>query len=240
MSSIKWIETKDYEDLSKKACDIFVEQLQNKPNSVIGLATGSTPIGLYKELVQQYLSGNVSFKDVVSFNLDEYVGIDPNNEASYHYFMNYHLFKHIDIQKENIHIPEGHSSDLETACRTYEQQIKEAGGIDLQVLGIGVNGHIGFNEPGTPFDSLTHIVELTQSTIEANQKYFEKPEDMPRKAITMGIQSILNAKKIILLISGETKQEAYDRLRTGIITEDLPASALHQHPDVTVIYTGVK
>ena len=240
MSSIKWIEAKDYEDLSKKACDIFVEQLQNKPNSVIGLATGSTPIGLYKELVQQYHSGNVSFKDVVSFNLDEYVGIDPNNEASYHYFMNYHLFKHIDIQKENIHIPEGHSSDLETACRTYEQQIKEAGGIDLQVLGIGVNGHIGFNEPGTPFDSLTHIVELTQSTIEANQKYFEKPEDMPRKAITMGIQSILNAKKIILLISGETKQEAYDRLRTGIITEDLPASALHQHPDVTVIYTGVK
>lgn len=240
MSEINWIETKDYEELSKKACELFVQQIKEKPNSVIGLATGSTPIGLYEELVKQYQSGNISFKDVITFNLDEYVGIDPNNEASYHYFMNYHLFQHIDINKEHIHIPEGHSEDLSKACRTYEQQIEAAGGLDLQVLGIGVNGHIGFNEPGTPFDSLTHIVDLTESTIEANKKYFDKPEDMPRRAITMGIQTILNAKKIVLLISGATKQEAYDRLRSGEITEDLPASALHQHPDVTVIYTGVK
>lgn len=240
MSSIKWIEAKDYEDLSKRACELFVDQIHQKPDSVIGLATGSTPIGLYEELVKQYQSGKISFKDVITFNLDEYVGIDPNNEASYHYFMNHHLFQHIDIKKEHIHIPEGHSADLENACRTYEQQIEAAGGLDLQVLGIGVNGHIGFNEPGTSFDSLTHIVELTESTIEANKKYFEKPEDMPRKAITMGIQTILRAKKIILLISGATKQEAYETLRSGLITEDLPASALHQHPDATIIYTGVQ
>lgn len=240
MSSINWIQAKDYEELSKKACELFVQQLKVKPNSVIGLATGSTPIGLYEELVKQYQSGNISFKDVISFNLDEYVGIDPNNEASYHYFMNHHLFQHIDIQKENIHIPEGYSTDLEKVCSAYEEKIDVVGGIDIQVLGIGVNGHIGFNEPGTPFDSKTHVVQLAESTIKSNQRFFEKPEDMPRSAITMGIQSILKAKKILLLISGTAKQEAYNRLRSGEITEELPASVLHRHHDVTVIYTDVQ
>lgn len=240
MSSLKWIETKDYHELSEKACDIFEAQIKEKPTSVLGLATGSTPIGLYNELVERNKAGIISFKDVTTFNLDEYVGIDPNNKASYHYFMNEHLIDHVDINKENTNIPDGHVSNLQEACNKYEQLIEKAGGIDLQVLGIGVNGHIGFNEPGTSFESLTHIVELTQSTIDANQKYFDKPEDMPRSAITMGIKTILQAKKIVLLISGESKQEAYTRLRTGEITEDFPASALHLHPDVTVIYTGVK
>lgn len=240
MSSLKWIETKNYDELSEIASDLFEQQIKQKPTSVIGLATGSTPIGLYNRLVERNKAGILTFKDVTTFNLDEYVGIDPNNKASYHYFMNEHLIDHIDIKKENTYIPEGHINDLETACHVYEEQIQKSGGIDLQVLGIGVNGHIGFNEPGTSFDSLTHIVELTQSTIEANQKYFDKPEDMPKSAITMGIKTILQARKIILLISGESKQDAFSRLRTGEITEDFPASSLHLHPDVTVIYSGVK
>lgn len=236
---MNWIQATDYDHLSELAAEIFQQQLKEKPDSILGLATGSTPIGLYKKLVERHNNGLLSFEKVTTFNLDEYVGLNPENEASYHYFMNEHLFQHINIDKKNVHIPSG-LGDTEKNAQQYEKLIEETGGIDLQLLGIGVNGHIGFNEPGTSFQSKTHVVELTQSTIEANKKYFPNPNDIPTRAITMGIDTILHAKKIILLISGETKQEAFNRLKSGEITEDFPASALHNHPNVTVIYEGVK
>lgn len=170
-----------------------------------------------------------------TFNLDEYVGLSPENPNSYHYFMFHQFFDHIDIQRENIHIPSGLGNPEENA-KDYEKKIEEAGGIDLQLLGIGVNGHIGFNEPGTSFKSHTHIVKLAQSTIEANKRFFSDPNDVPTHAITMGIAQILKAKKIILLISGDTKHEAFEQLKSGKITEEFPASALHHHPNVTVIF----
>lgn len=239
MEKLDWIEASSYEHLSEICAQIFEDQLKEKPNSILGLATGSTPIGLYKKLVERYEKGIISFKDVKTFNLDEYVGLSPENENSYHYFMFNKLFNHIDIKKENVHIPSGLGDAKNTAIQ-YEKLIEEVGGIDLQLLGIGVNGHIGFNEPGTSFQSKTHIVELTQSTINANKRFFEKIEDVPTQAITMGIESILKAKKIILLISGKSKQEAFNRLKSGEVTEDFPASALHNHPNVIVIYEGVK
>lgn len=235
--ALKWIEASNYEEMSKLGAEIYIEQLKTKANSIFGLATGSTPIGFYKQLIAQSKEQGLSFADVKTFNLDEYVGIDPENECSYHYFMHDNLFQHIDIKKENVHVPSG--LNIEEAAQ-YDQKIEAAGGIDIQLLGIGVNGHIGFNEPGTPFENFTHVVELTPSTREVNSVYFNNPEDVPTHAVTMGTESIMNARKIVLLISGESKQEAYDRLRSGEISEDFPASALHNHSDVTVIYTDVK
>lgn len=239
-TNMKWIEAVSYEEMSQIAATMFKEQLQQVKASVFGMATGSTPEGLYKELVKAYQAGELSFAEAKSFNLDEYIGITPENKASYHYFMDDNLFAHIDMKRENIHVPAGDSEDTEKAAKDYDAAIATAGGIDIQLLGIGVNGHIGFNEPGTPFELGTNIVELTQSTREANQIYFDSIDDVPTKAITMGIQTIMNAKKVILLISGTSKQDAYERLRSGEITTDFPASALHKHKDVTVIYTGVK
>lgn len=236
---MNWIEAKDYNQLSEIGAQIFKDQLKEKPHSILGLATGSTPIGLYKQLIASFERGEISFKEVQTFNLDEYVGLSPENKNSYFYFMHDQLFNHIDIKKENVHIPSG-LGDVDANAREYEELINESGGIDLQLLGIGVNGHIGFNEPGTSFDSKTKIVDLTESTIEANKRFFDRVEDVPTRAITMGIDSIMKAKKIVLLISGATKQEAYDKLRSGEISEDFPASALHNHPNVTVIYEGVK
>lgn len=237
--NMKWIEAASYEEMSKIAADLFVGHMKKNSRSVIGLATGGTPEGFYQELVKSYQSGEISFSETTTFNLDEYVGITKENEASYHYYMKKHLFDHIDIKPENINLPNGGAPNLEKAAKEYERQIGEAGGIDLQLLGIGTNGHIGFNEPGSSFEQETHIVELTDSTREANKVYFEKVEDVPTHAITIGIKTIMQAKKIVLLISGASKQEAYDRLRTGQVTEQFPASALHLHDDVTVIYTGV-
>lgn len=239
-TKLKWIEAANFEEMSKIAADLFTEQLQDKPNSVLGMATGGTPEGFYKEMVERYRARQVSFQHAKSFNLDEYVGLTPDNEASYHYYMDEKLFNHIDMQRENIHVPEGNTADLDVAAGQYDAKIAAAGGIDMQLLGIGVNGHIGFNEPGTPFALGTNIVELTESTREANKIYFDKFEDVPTHAITMGIDTIMKSKKIVLLISGASKQEAFDRLRSGEITEDFPASALHNHENVTVIYTGVK
>ncbi|MFL0584878.1 glucosamine-6-phosphate deaminase [Solibacillus silvestris] len=239
-TNFKWIEAANYDELSKIAATIFIDQLKKDSAMVFGMATGGTPEGFYKKLVAAYKAGEISFKQAKSFNLDEYIGIDPANEASYHYYMDYNLFNHIDMKRENIFLPAGNKSNLEKAAAEYDALINTAGNIDIQLLGIGVNGHIGFNEPGTPFDLGTNIVELAQSTREANQVYFDSIDDVPTHAITMGIKTILSSKKIVLLISGASKQEAFDRLRSGVVTEDFPASALHNHPDVTVIYTDVK
>nr|WP_274310531.1 glucosamine-6-phosphate deaminase [Solibacillus daqui] len=240
VSNINWIEAADYDELSKIAAKIFKEELQKHPEMVLGLATGGTPEGFYKELVEAYKAGEISFEKAQSFNLDEYVGINAANEASYHYYMDQQLFNHVDMKTDNIHLPEGDTNDLQTAATQYDAKIEAVGGIDIQLLGIGVNGHIGFNEPGTSFDLGTNVVELTESTREANKIYFNSIEEVPTHAITMGIQTILNAKKVVLLISGTSKQEAINRLRSGVITEDFPASALHNHSNVTVIYTDVK
>ena len=237
---MKWMQAASYEEMSKIAASLFISCINENSKSVIGLATGGTPEGFYKELVKSYKSGEVSFAGATSFNLDEYVGLSAENEASYHCYMKRNLFDHIDIKPENIHLPNGDAQDLEKAAMEYEKHIKAAGGIDIQLLGIGVNGHIGFNEPGSSFEKGTHVVELTASTREANRMYFEQLEDVPTHAITMGIKTIVQAKKIVLLISGASKQEAYDRLRAGQVTEQFPASVLHLHDDVTVIYTGVE
>lgn len=239
-TNMEWIEATSYEEMSKIAAAIFKVQLQQNKQSVFGMATGGTPEGFYKELVASFKAGEISFAEAKSFNLDEYVGVAPENKVSYHYYMDYHLFNHIDMKRENIHVPTGDRADLEKSAADYDAAIKAAGGIDIQLLGIGVNGHIGFNEPGASFTAGTNIVELAQSTRKANKIYFDKLEDVPTHAITMGIGTIMQSKKIVLLISGASKQQAFDRLRSGDVTEDFPASALHNHEDVVIIYTGLK
>lgn len=238
--SMKWVKATSYEEMSQIAADIFKKQLQDNKQSVLGLATGGTPEGFYAEMIAAYKAGEISFKEAKSFNLDEYVGIEPSNKASYHYYMDEQLFNHVDMKRENIHVPTGNPAQLEQSTVKYDEMINAAGGVDIQLLGIGVNGHIGFNEPGTSFDSFTNVVELTESTREANKIYFDTIEDVPTHAITMGIQTILNAKKVVILISGASKQEAFNRLKSGEMTEDFPASALHKHKDVTVIYTDLQ
>ena len=240
VANIKWVEAASYEEMSKIAADIFKEKLKQNPATVLGLATGGTAEGFYKELVKAYKAGEISFENAQSFNLDEYVGINPENKASYHYYMDQQLFIHVDMKQENIHVPKGNTANLQAAAAEYDAMIKAVGGIDIQLLGIGVNGHIGFNEPGTPFTLETNVIELTQSTREANKIYFNSIDEVPTHAITMGIQTIMNAKKVVLLISGASKQKAINRLRSGEVTEDFPASALNNHQDVTVIYTGLK
>ncbi len=240
VANMKWIEAANYKEMSKLAADIFKTELKTNPKMVLGLATGGTPEGFYKEMVEAYKAGEISFEQAQSYNLDEYVGINPTNEASYHYYMDQQLFNHVDMKPENIHVPKGDTADLQVAAAQYDEMIEAAGGVDIQLLGIGVNGHIGFNEPGTSFALGTNVVELTESTREANKIYFNSIDEVPTHAITMGIQTIMNAKKVVLLISGTSKQEAMNRLRSGEVTEDFPASALHNHQDVTVIYTDVK
>ncbi|EON74140.1 glucosamine-6-phosphate deaminase [Lysinibacillus sphaericus] len=237
---MKWIEVNSYDEMSTVAANIFTEQLKVKPASILGLATGGSPVGMYKELVKRQQAGDFSFKDIKTFNLDEYVGLDQSSPASYWTFMHENLFNHVDINEENIHLPNGKVVDLAAECVAYDARIADAGGIDLQLLGIGVNGHIGFNEPGTPFASLTHIVELTASTRTENAIYFDDPADVPTQAITMGIQSIMNAKAIVLIAFGEKKLEAIEKLQSGVVTEEFPASQLLNHPNVTVIYGGTK
>ncbi|QDQ03325.1 glucosamine-6-phosphate deaminase [Lysinibacillus fusiformis] len=237
---MRWIEVNSYDEMSIVAASIFTEQLQVKPASILGLATGGSPVGMYKELVKGQQAGDISFKDVKTFNLDEYVGLDQSSPASYWTFMHENLFNHVDINEKNIHLPNGKVTNLAAECVAYDARIAEAGGIDLQLLGIGVNGHIGFNEPGTSFASLTNIVELTESTRTENAIYFDNPADVPTQAITMGIQSIMNAKAIVLIAFGEKKLEAIEKLQSGVVSEDFPASQLLNHPNVTVIYGGTK
>lgn len=239
-NNMTWIEVNTYEEMSKVAAEIFFKQIQNKPNSILGLATGGSPVGMYKELIAQYQAGHLTFKDIQTFNLDEYVGLDQTSPASYWTFMHDNLFNFIDIQPQNIHLPNGKAEDLAAECVAYDASIEAAGGIDLQLLGIGVNGHIAFNEPGTPFDSMTNIVALTESTRTENAIYFDDPSEVPTHAITMGIQSIMKAKEIVLIAFGEKKLDAIEKLKSGNITEDFPASQLLTHPHVTVIYGGTK
>ncbi|MBB4823487.1 glucosamine-6-phosphate deaminase [Sporosarcina luteola] len=232
---MRWIKVKDYEELSEKAAEILMKQLESKPDSVIGLATGGTPIGMYQQLVSRYERGDISFARVTAFNLDEYIGMGKEQPESFHAYMEHHFFGHVDLSETSRHIPDGMAENLEEACEAYEADIQASGGIDLQVVGIGQNGHIGFNEPGTSFQSRTHVTELSASTRRANAKYFNGKE-MPEQAITMGLQTIMKARSIVLLAYGHEKRKALDQLRTGTITESFPASCLHEHPNVTVLY----
>lgn len=232
---MEFIKVKNYDEMSEKACEILVDRMSKLQQPVIGLATGSTPEGLYKLLIDKYKKGELDFSNTVTFNLDEYVGLDDDDPNSYHYFMNDKLFNHINIPAENIHVPSGVAENIQQECLDYESAMKVAGQIDVQLLGIGQNGHIGFNEPGTAFDSRTHLVDLDESTIQTNARFFDSIEDVPTKAVSMGIGTILESKEVLMVISGASKQEAVKHLLSGEITEDVPASALHKHPNVTVI-----
>ncbi|UKS53830.1 glucosamine-6-phosphate deaminase [Mycoplasma feriruminatoris] len=211
---------------------IISDQIKNKPNSVLGLATGSTPIKTYQQLIKMYQDKEISFKNITAFNLDEYKDIDPNNDQSYHYFMDHQLFNFIDINKNNCYIP---NASFYNNPQQYDELIKKFNGIDLQLLGLGINGHIGFNEPNTSFDSLTQIVDLTQSTIKANSRFFDSIELVPTKAISMGLKSIMNARKILLLATGINKADAIFHLIEDKITPNWPCSILQNHNDVTII-----
>ncbi|RKD21582.1 glucosamine-6-phosphate deaminase [Caminicella sporogenes DSM 14501] len=232
---MKILIVKDYDEMSKKAANMVASQIILKPESVIGLATGDTPKGMYRQLVKLYKDGYVDFKNVKTFNLDEYYGLEKDNPQSYNYYMMENLFKHVNIKRENINIPNGMAEDLEIECEEYEKKIEELGGIDLQVLGIGRNGHIGFNEPDLKFEAKTHLVRLDEDTIKANSRFFNSIEEVPTMAISMGIKTIMNARKIILLASGKEKAEAIYKTVNGKITPKVPASVLQLHPDVTLI-----
>lgn len=232
---MKILKVSNYEELSEKAAEIFIEKLKSIKNPVIGLATGSTPEGLYEILVKKYKAGEISFADTITFNLDEYAGLSKDDPTSYQYFMDYHLFNSVDIKPENKHVPNGLAPNLEEECETYEKLIQQAGKINLQVLGLGLNGHIGFNEPGTPFDSRTHVVELEESTREANARFFKSIEEVPTKALTMGIGTIMEAEEIVFLVQGEKKADILRKVVHGEVTEQVPASILQKHPNITLI-----
>lgn len=227
--------TKDYDELSKQAAQLFRRQIVLKPNSVLGLATGSTPIGLYNELVRMHVEEGLDFSKVVTFNLDEYLGLHPSHEQSYHYFMHQHLFSKINISPANTHVPHGHTQRILEFCQWYEDQITAAGGIDLQVLGIGTDGHIAFNEPGSSLGSRTRLKTLTKQTIEDNARFFDNPDDVPRFAITMGVGTILEARQIVLLASGANKADIVAEAIEGPVTAQVTASALQLHRHVTVL-----
>ena len=220
------------EEINQIVSKEIIDLINKNNNCILGLATGSTPEGVYKLLVEAYNKKEVSFQNVKSFNLDEYVGLEETHNQSYRYFMNNHLFNHIDIKLENTHIPS--NKDDENNLEIYDQKIKEAGGIDIQILGIGSNGHIAFNEPGTSFNSNTHIVTLKESTINDNSRFFNSIDEVPKQAITMGLNSIMQAKKIILIAFGKNKQEAIYKMMALDPSEELPASILQNHPNVTI------
>ncbi|MCW3490616.1 glucosamine-6-phosphate deaminase [Dethiobacter alkaliphilus] len=232
---MKIIVVEDYREMSKKAADIVASQVILKNDSVLGLATGSTPEGMYSRLVELHREGTVDFSSTQSFNLDEYLGLDPEHSQSYHHYMHCHLFNHINTDPNNVHIPSGQASDMAAYCRNYDQQIAAAGGIDLQVLGIGGNGHIGFNEPDEFLSAGTHVVDLTEETVEANSRFFASRDEVPKKAVTMGMGSIMKAKKILLLASGIGKAQAIKATVSGNVSTRVPASFLQLHRDVTLI-----
>ena len=225
----------DYNDMSRKAANIISAQIIMKPDCVLGLATGSSPVGTYKQLIEWYNKNDLDFSEVTSINLDEYKGLSPEDPQSYRYFMNTHLFDHVNIDKNRTFVPDGLATDPEKACAEYNANIIKQGGIDLQLLGIGRNGHIGFNEPGTSFEQETFIVKLTDKTRQDNKRFFNSIDEVPTHAITMGIKNIMQAKRILMLISGVNKADTVVKLLSGNITTDFPASVLNNHPDVTVI-----
>jgi glucosamine-6-phosphate deaminase len=219
------------ENIAKKAAQRYVELLSRNPDAVLGFATGSTPLGLYAELARLCGEGKVSFRDVTSFNLDEYAGLDGSHDQSYRYFMNHNLFEHIDIDVSRTHVPSG--LDI-AAAEAYDKAIEEAGGIELQLLGIGNNGHIGFNEPGTPLDSITHLVDLTEMTRKANARFFTSLDEVPTQAVTMGIKTVMNARSIMLMALGKGKADIVKASFTGPVTTLVPASILQLHPSVEI------
>jgi len=225
----------DYDELSNVAAKIIIKQIQDKPNSVIGFATGSTPLGLYDELIRAHKEDNLDFSQIITFNLDEYVGLSDTDEQGYSRFMWDNLFSKINVKMENVNIPNGVCNDAEEFCKNYEKKIKEAGGIDIQILGIGGNGHIAFNEPGSGFDSRTRIVKLTEETIKDNSRFFKDIRGVPVNAITMGLGTIMESKKIIMLANGRNKRDAVNKLLNVPETEEIPATVLKNHPDVTII-----
>jgi len=232
---MKLYAAKDYDDMSRKAANILSAQVIMKPHCVLGLATGSTPEGVYKQLIEWYNKGDIDFSEVKSVNLDEYKGLYPSDPQSYHYYMKEKFFNHINIREENTYLPNGVAEDVEAECKRYNEVITSLGGVDLQLLGIGTNGHIGFNEPKEAFERETHCVALTKETIEANARFFENEEDVPKYAISMGIKSIMQAKKIVLVASGSAKAEALYQTFYGPITPAVPSSILQLHNDVTVV-----
>lgn len=225
----------NYEEMSKRAVAMVSSQVILKHDSVLGLATGDTPLGMYKELIKLYENKEVDFSDVTTFNLDEYCKLNRENTQSYYYYMNHNFFKYINVKKKNTYILDGIAKDINEECRNYDQQIKNKGGIDIQVLGIGANGHIGFNEPDVNFEAETHLVKLDQMTIECNSRFFSTKEEVPTIAISMGIKTIMQSRRVILLANGEGKAEAIYKTVKGKICPELPASILQLHPDATLI-----
>lgn len=232
---MKIYKAKDYKDMSRKAANIISAQVIMKPNCVLGLATGSTPIGTYDQLVEWYNKGDLDFSEVTTVNLDEYKGLPRTNDQSYYYFMHQHLFDRVNIDSERTNVPNGMEPDAEKECGRYEELIRSLGGVDLQLLGLGHNGHIGFNEPGEAFEKETHCVDLTESTIEANKRFFASADDVPKQAYTMGIKTIMQAKKILIVVNGENKADIVERAFFGPVTPEVPASILQLHNDVTLV-----
>lgn len=229
------VRAKDYKDMSRKAANIISAEVIIKPHCVLGLATGSTPIGTYEQLAEWYRKGDLDFSEVTSVNLDEYKGLPRENDQSYYYFMNSNFFSRININTKNTYLPDGMEPDSAKACGEYERIIESLGGVDLQLLGLGHNGHIGFNEPAEEFVPQTHCVDLTPSTIEANKRFFASYDDVPKQAYTMGIRTIMQAKKVLVVVSGEDKAEILKKAFFGPITPKVQASVLQLHPDVTVV-----
>ena len=234
---MKFITVKSYDELSVLAADIIAEVVKTKKNAVLGLATGSSPVGAYKKLAEYNAKGELDFSSVTSVNLDEYEGLDGSNDQSYRYFMNENLFKNINIDVNKTYVPNGCASDLVEEGKNYDALIENLGGIDIQLLGIGLDGHIGFNEPDDVFTKETHPVELDPSTIEANARFFASKEDVPTRAITMGMGGIMSAKKVLLIANGAAKKDIVEKAFNGPITPKVPASILQLHPDVTVIFS---
>ena len=232
---MKLIICKNYDEMSAAAAEIVADVMKAKPNCVLGLATGSTPVGMYKKLIEKNRAGEIDFTNVITVNLDEYYPIAPDNDQSYRYFMNDNLFNHVNIDKSRTFVPDGMASDPVAACEAYEETVASVGAAAIQVLGIGQNGHIGFNEPDTALEVRTHVTDLTESTIKANARFFASEADVPTKALTMGIGTILSAKKIIVLANGKAKADAVAKMLAGKLDTACPASMLNLHPDVTVI-----
>ena len=226
---------KNYDEMSRIAANILSAQVMMKPDCVLGLATGSTPIGTYKVLIERCAAGDLDFSQVKSINLDEYVGLSGEHDQSYRYFMNNNLFNHINIDKANTNVPNGLAEDVDAECERYNNVINTLGPIDIQVLGMGHNGHIGFNEPDDHFPLETHKVDLAQSTIDANARFFASADEVPRQALTMGIKTIMQAKKVLVVVSGKDKAEIVKKAFTGPVTPEVPASILQMHSDVILV-----
>lgn len=232
---MKLIRAKNYKDMSRKAANFLSAQVILKENSVLGLATGSTPEGIYEQLAEWYQKGDIDFSGVSTVNLDEYIGLDGRSERSYRYFMNQYLFRHININEKNCHLPNGLAENIEEECARYDRLIEKLGGIDMQLLGVGENGHIGFNEPDEAFEQMTHCVRLKENTIDANARYFPSRDDVPKQAITMGIKAIMQARAIVLCASGARKADILHKVLYGPVTPEVPGSVLQMHPRLIVV-----